>query len=396
MSASSSPRARLGSPTLADLALPGFCAKTVVAPSDCDNDDHGSWSLGSDATSSFAARCIEKCSACRRCRFVSFSADFEDCSWFHSCDLGRLAQLGDGDHRRGCRFGSDFFSLRVSREARDVARTDWVRFSARCERAHRPFTLASVQASALAWDGGSEAYAAELKALEVEAARACSTQPREPKAVLRYADTRVLGSGGFCLLGMRKHRVASHFGAAPYSIPEVHFGAEPAIVSFLATRLRAPGSSLNDFGAGVGIYGLELLRLLPNVSYRGYDGAGDSRQATGGFVAFADLTFTNLSLPRADWLLSLEVGEHVPLQKEGAYVRNLHAHNCRGLVLSWGIVGQPGHHHVNTHRGGYVVSTFEGLGYVFNRADTMRLRGSALLAWFRKSIYVFERPARVC
>ena len=279
---------------------------------------------------------------------------------------------------------------------REVARTDWARFSARCERAHRPFTLASVRASALAWDGGSAAHAAELNALEAEAARACSAQLRERKAAVRYADTQVLGSGGFCLLGLRKHRAESHFGAAPYSIPEVHFGAEPAIVSFLAARLRAPGSSLNDFGAGVGIYGLELLRVLPNVSYRAYDGAGDSRQATEGFVAFADLTFTNLSLPRADWVLSLEVGEHVPLQAEGAYVRNLHAHNCRGLVLSWGIVGQPGHRHVNTHRAGYIISTFEDLGYVFNREQTQLLRGAALLPWFRRSIYVFERPVPAC
>ena len=205
----------------------------------------------------------------------------------------------------------------------------------------------------------------------------------------------VLASGGFCLGGLRTHQVPSHFGSASYKVPEVHWGAEPAIVTFLASRLSS-GASLNDFGAGVGIYGLELRQLRPNVTYRGYDGAGDSRQATRGFVSFADLTFENLSLPRADWVLSLEVGEHVPLDKEAAYVRNLHAHNCRGLLLSWGIVGQPGYHHVNTHRAAYIQGMFEELGYVFNKVQSRRLRKEALLPWFKASIYVFERPAAVC
>ena len=384
------------SANLANLALPGFCEKTTSGSSDCANDNSGSWALGSDVTSSFAERCLDKCLACSRCRFVSFSADLEDCSWFHSCDLQRLSHLGGAEHRRGCHFGSDFFSVRMSPEAREVARTDWSLFSSRCERSHRPFTLALVQASALAWDGGSEAHASHLKVLEMEAARACHAQLRERKRAVAYSETGVLRSGGFCLLGMRKRSVPSRFGAAPYLIPEAHFGAEPAIVSFLASRLGAPGSSVNDFGAGVGIYGLELMRLLPNVTYRAYDGAGDSRQATNGFVAFADLTFINLSLPRADWVLSLEVGEHVPLVKEGAYVRNLHAHNCRGILLSWGIVGQTGHHHVNTHRAGYIVSMFKDLGYVFDGAQTFRLRKAALLPWFRRSIYVFERAVAAC
>ena len=38
----------------------------------------------------------------------------------------------------------------------------------------------------------------------------------------------------------------------------------------------------------------------------------------------------------SDWVLSLEVGEHVPSRYEDMYLRNLHAHNCKGIILSWG------------------------------------------------------------
>ena len=371
--------------TLAKLVRPGFCAKTVAGPSDCAEGDSGTWTL-QGASSSFAARCIQKCFECPRCKFVSFSADYNDCSWFRSCNLGSLSHLGDRQRRRGsCHFGSDFFSLRVGRKALEAATTSWTRLSSRCERARRPYTPASVLASALRWDGHSEAHAVRLKEMEMIAARACT----------QSHSGGILASGGFCLGGLRTHQVTSHFGSASYTVPEVHWGAEPAIVTFLASRLPS-GASLNDFGAGVGIYGLELRQLRPNVTYRGYDGAGDSWQATRGFVSFADLTFENLSLPRADWVLSLEVGEHVPLDKEAAYVRNLHAHNCRGLLLSWGIVGQPGFHHVNTHRAAYIRGMFEELGYVFNKVQSRQLRKEALLPWFKASIYVFERPVAVC
>ena len=89
--------------------------------------------------------------------------------------------------------------------------------------------------------------------------------------------------------------------------------------------------------------------------------AGWLEEVTGGFVQFVDLT-APLSLPRADWVLSLEVGEHVPSQHEAALIRNLHAHNCRGVVLSWAVLHQGGFHHVNNHANAYVVGVFEGRG----------------------------------
>lgn len=73
-------------------------------------------------------------------------------------------------------------------------------------------------------------------------------------------------------------------------------------------------------------YGHALLSLGA-YRYNGYDGAGNAEEVSGGFLRFVDFTLP-LCLPRTDWVMSLEVGEHVPQEHEASYVRNLHRHNC--------------------------------------------------------------------
>ena len=85
---------------------------------------------------------------------------------------------------------------------------------------------------------------------------------------------------------------------------------------------------------------------------------------TQGFVEYFDLSMP-LELPKADWVLSLEVGEHVPSNYEQAMlIRNLHHHNRKGVILSWSVIGQGGHSHVNNHSNDYIISLFNKLGYV--------------------------------
>ena len=118
-----------------------------------------------------------------------------------------------------------------------------------------------------------------------------------------------------------------------------------------------------DIGAGVGQYGHALLARDRSSRYRGVDGAGDVEEMTASFVRFADLTQENLALPKACWVVSFAVAEHVPRPSERAYVRNLHAHACRGVVLHWGPPGVSGRAHVNTRPPPYVQNLFAGLGY---------------------------------
>ena len=143
--------------------------------------------------------------------------------------------------------------------------------------------------------------------------------------------------------------------------------------SLLVDARGRPSESLLDMGAGVGQYGRKLLSLTPGLDYRGCDGAGDVRAATGGFVGWCDLS-RPFDVPRADWVLCLEAGEHVPARREGDVLRNLHAHNRRGIVLSWAVLGQPGPGHVNNHANGHVVSALEQLGYNLDARLTAALR----------------------
>ena len=61
----------------------GYCGQTELG-GDCDKGHLGSW-----AGARTLHACAKKCSDCARCAFVSFSAQFGDCSWYSSCDAVR-------------------------------------------------------------------------------------------------------------------------------------------------------------------------------------------------------------------------------------------------------------------------------------------------------------------
>ena len=155
--------------------------------------------------------------------------------------------------------------------------------------------------------------------------------------------------------------------------------------------------SVTDFGAGCGQLGAFIVpKLNSSFVYHGYDGAGDIEEFTNGFLKFADLTLP-LNLPKTDWVVSLEVGEHIPSHLEGVFIRNLHRHNCRGILLSWGILGQNGENHINNHRNDYVANIFHELGYVRDtQLETELRKKNKNFIWFRKSAMAFRRIKPVC
>lgn len=266
--------------------------------------------------------------------------------------------------------------------------------------ATRPLqSLTEVNASAAMWDLVDVEAAAALRMRHLSAAAACARLSRQ-----------TLGSGGWCLRKMADDRL---FGAqrrvqltdgASYMMPGSHVEADELIVSGLiklcASSTRGTCSIL-DLGAGVGQYGHALRSRHARVAWRGYDGAGDVERFTDGYVHYADLTLPTLALPRADYVLSLEVGEHIPREHELTLVRNLHAHACRGVVLSWACYG--GHQHVNRRSNEHVIGIFEALGYAYDRHASHEMRRPPLRAklernysnrvygWFARSLMIFHR-----
>jgi hypothetical protein len=160
-------------------------------------------------------------------------------------------------------------------------------------------------------------------------------------------------------------------------------------------------SSVIDLGAGIGHYESHWVSLAERglngpgpTSMRAYDGAENIETVTSGRVQWADLT-ERVDFGAADWVLSLEVAEHIPADKEHIFLDNLQRHARKGMVISWAVPGQGGHHHVNTQDESYVVPTVEKLGFVFDRAATSRIRTlmlqTVVAQWFRETLFVFRR-----
>ena len=86
---------------------------------------------------------------------------------------------------------------------------------------------------------------------------------------------------------------------------------------------------VTEVGAGLGCYTAALRDA--GISIRGYDGMPGVARRTGGLVRRADMV-EDLSgrLPRSDWVLALEIAEHVPKSQEKWLLANLHAGNAEG------------------------------------------------------------------
>jgi 2-polyprenyl-3-methyl-5-hydroxy-6-metoxy-1,4-benzoquinol methylase len=102
-------------------------------------------------------------------------------------------------------------------------------------------------------------------------------------------------------------------------------------------------NSVVDFGCGMGNY-VKTLKLN-NINAIGFDGNPNTPQLTNNLCGVLDLSAPKHFDEAFDWVLSLEVGEHLPEQFEDIFIQNLHNNNKYGIVLSWAIEGQGGHGH---------------------------------------------------
>lgn len=146
--------------------------------------------------------------------------------------------------------------------------------------------------------------------------------------------------------------------------------------------------SLYDFGCGHGLYTKYFIEN--NFICHGYDGNPYTFTITNGLCNVLDLSIPINLLP-LDFVLSLEVGEHIPKQFESNFIQNLHKHNTKGIIVSWAVKGQGGNGHVNEQNNDYIKQQFLDLGYENNIDQEKILRNSATIPWFKNTIMVFTR-----
>ena len=148
--------------------------------------------------------------------------------------------------------------------------------------------------------------------------------------------------------------------------------------------------SLVDFGCGMGNYVKTFLEN--NINASGFDGNPYTPELTNNICKVLDLSVSVKFDEPYDWVMSLEVGKHLPPQFENVFIENLHNNNKHGIILSWAIKGQGGHGHFNEQNNDYIKSKICKLGYVNDVETENKLRTDSSLFWFRNTIMVFRKP----
>ncbi|MCL4127508.1 UNVERIFIED_CONTAM: hypothetical protein GTU68_047722, partial [Idotea baltica] len=123
----------------------------------------------------------------------------------------------------------------------------------------------------------------------------------------------------------------------------------------------------------------------------GYDGALNIERLTDHFVHSLELSRPVDLGRKFDWVLSLEVGEHIPAQYEDIFLDNLIRHADKGIILSWAIPGQQGLSHVNLHPNEYIISKMKGKGLTHDAVSEIILRNHTTIGYFMKTVMVFRK-----
>ena len=143
-------------------------------------------------------------------------------------------------------------------------------------------------------------------------------------------------------------------------------------------------TSLVDFGCGMGSY-VKFFQQN-NINAVGFDGNPNTPELTDNLCKVLDLSVPQKFDEPFDWVMSLEVGEHLPAQFEDIFIMNLHNNNKSGLVLSWAIKGQGGHGHFNEQNNDYIKSKICKLGYINDIESENKLRAGSSAGWFKNTI----------
>mmetsp|Transcript_29172 Transcript_29172/g.53804 ORF Transcript_29172/g.53804 Transcript_29172/m.53804 type:complete len:610 (-) Transcript_29172:287-2116(-) len=146
--------------------------------------------------------------------------------------------------------------------------------------------------------------------------------------------------------------------------------------------------SVLELGAGLGCYTYYFSESGKLSQIHGYEGASNVHELSGGLVKRADLS-EHHEFGQFDWVISLEVAEHIPAEFEATFVANLIAPKPKGIILSWALPDQPGSGHVNGKTNEYVISLMGAKGFEFDREKTLFLRSEAQLGWFKDTTMVF-------
>lgn len=91
-------------------------------------------------------------------------------------------------------------------------------------------------------------------------------------------------------------------------------------------------------------------------------------------------------------VISLEVGEHIPLECSFTYLDNVSSFGG-DVIISWAIPGQDGIGHINCQTNQWVIEQMKHRKYRINESKTNSLRNSVIdchCSWFKNTLMYFE------
>ena len=224
------------------------------------------------------------------------------------------------------------------------------------------------------------------------------TAPKE-----RGASESAPASAGLLLMGggtqaVRKQSDGTWNIHADVAWPGIYGRADSGVGR--AIQCIVGSGSIVDLGAGAGSYGAFLDECTPGARprWRGYEGNADVESFTrrgppGAFTRH--LNFCNTSsateLPApADWVMSIEVAEHLPPSCIPTFLGLINSTARHGVVLSWSS-DHRGRGHISPKYFAGVVRAMARLGFTLDMYATMWARVHAFVPWLRNGLGVYVR-----
>jgi len=168
----------------------------------------------------------------------------------------------------------------------------------------------------------------------------------------------------------------------------------PELAAMLVKLLD--GKTVCDLGCGLGSY-VAMLRSR-GIEAVGFDGNPHTMEiAETRYVSVQDLSVPFRLPAPVDWVISFEVGEHIPREYEDVFLDNLTANASEGIVLSWAVPtaydngGTMGH--VNSRDNVYIIERLARRGWMFDAKQTRAWRKGigARCIHFRDTLMLFRR-----
>lgn len=160
------------------------------------------------------------------------------------------------------------------------------------------------------------------------------------------------------------------------------------LLRFLVRYVLAAGQTVGEFGAFGGRYS-EWLNDTGLVEAFAFDGIPRVAEITEGRVQELQLGVP-FDLGRSfDWVLSLEVGEHLPKEAANTFLSNIARHARVGAIISWATPDFPSPYHPNTLPVEESTRLIEGHGFRQAPGLTQKLRDTAETDWLKQTAAVY-------